>query len=292
MECKFDRVAEDLGNIVALEHVNVTVPDQQLATLFYVVALGLTRDPFLMTTVTNMWVNLGRSQFHLPGGKPQVLRGRIGIVVPDRDVLVQRLTRIRKRLAETRFDFSEHDTFVEAVCPWGNRIRCHQPSAAFGPIALGLAYVELDVPAGTADGIARFYRRLLKTPATVAGDGAGRFATVPAGLGQRLIFRETDQAIPDYDGHHVQVYVNDFSGPHALLAEKDLIFEESDQHQYRFRDIVDPEDGRALFTLEHEVRSMKHPLYMRPLVNRNPAQSNMNYAPGQDGFIWGTTEAN
>jgi hypothetical protein len=208
------------------------------------------------------------------------------------DVLVQRLTRIRKRLTETRFDFSEHDAFVEAVCPWGNRIRCHPPAPAFGPIMLGLAYVELDVPAGTADGIARFYRRLLKTPATVADDRAGRFASVAVGLGQRLIFRETDQPLPDYDGHHVQVYVNDFSGPHALLAEKGLIFEESDQHQYRFRDLVDPEDSRALFTLEHEVRSMKHPLYVRPLVNRNPAQSNLNYAPGQDGFIWGTTEAN
>ena len=31
--------------------------------------LGLTRDPYLMTSVTNMWVNVGRSQFHLPTGK-------------------------------------------------------------------------------------------------------------------------------------------------------------------------------------------------------------------------------
>src|SRR5436853_1680614 len=29
----YDRTAEDLGNIVALEHVNVTVPDQEKATL-------------------------------------------------------------------------------------------------------------------------------------------------------------------------------------------------------------------------------------------------------------------
>jgi hypothetical protein len=45
MEQKYDRSAEDLGNIVALEHVNVTVSDQQLATLFYVTGLGLTCDP-------------------------------------------------------------------------------------------------------------------------------------------------------------------------------------------------------------------------------------------------------
>ena len=33
---QFDRSIEDLGNVIALEHVNVRVPDQGLATLFYV----------------------------------------------------------------------------------------------------------------------------------------------------------------------------------------------------------------------------------------------------------------
>jgi hypothetical protein len=71
----YDRSAEDLGNIVALEHVNVTVPNQELATHFYINGLGLTRDPYMMTGPANMWVNVGRSQFHLPTGKAQVLRG-------------------------------------------------------------------------------------------------------------------------------------------------------------------------------------------------------------------------
>ena len=63
------------------------------------------------------------------------------------------------------------------------------------------------------------------------------------------------------------------------------MIEESDQHQYRFKDIVDPESGAVMFTVEHEVRSMKHPLFMRPLVNRNPAQNNIDYMPGRDAFI-------
>src|SRR5215813_12058284 len=63
---QFDRTSEDLGNSIHLEHVNVTVPDQRLATLFYVAGLGLTRDPYLMVSDSNMWVNVGRSQFHLP----------------------------------------------------------------------------------------------------------------------------------------------------------------------------------------------------------------------------------
>src|SRR5579872_3101068 len=285
MDKKFDRATEDLGNIVALEHVNVTVPDQQLATLFYVVGLGLTRDPYLMTSINNMWVNIGRSQFHLPTAKPQVVRGHVGLVVPDRDALVNRLTRLRKRLDGTCYNFTEHDMYVEARCPWGNRIRCFAPSPYLGPMALGIAYVEFDVPPHSAEGIAQFYRNVMGTPASMDKDAAGPFANVPVGMAQHFRFRETDGAIPDYDGHHVQVYVADFSGPHRKLVEKGLVFEESDQHQYRFRDIVDPETGTKLFTIEHEVRSMKHPLYMRPLVNRNPAQNNMNYMPGHDAWI-------
>src|SRR5260370_13072161 len=119
MERRFDRTAEDLGNIVALEHVNVTVPDQQQATIFYIAGLGLTRDPFLMTGPTNMWVNVGRSQFHLPSGPAQVLRGHTGVIVPDRAALVRRLEPTRKRLDGARFHFITHEQFVQSTCPWG-----------------------------------------------------------------------------------------------------------------------------------------------------------------------------
>src|SRR5271155_691192 len=183
MERQFNRTAEDLGNIVALEHVNVTVPDQQQATIFYIAGLGLTRDPFLMTGPTNMWVNVGRSQFHMPISPAQVLRGHTGIVVPSREALVRRLERTRKRLEGTRFDFSEHEEFVEATCPWGNRIRCYSPDERFGRITLGIAYVEFEVPKGVADGIARFYRNVMGARAAASGDakgdnGSGRAARV------------------------------------------------------------------------------------------------------------------
>jgi hypothetical protein len=285
MDKKYDRAAEDLGNIVALEHVNVTVPDQQLATLFYIVGLGLTRDPYMMTSINNMWVNIGRSQFHLPTNKPQVVRGQVGIVVPDREALLNRLARLRKRLEGTCFDFTEHDLYVDAVCPWGNRIRCYEPNPYLGPMTLGISYVEFDVPVGSAEGIARFYRRVMGTAAAMDKDAVGPFANVPVGTAQNFRFRETDRPLSKYDGHHVQVYVADFSGPHSKLQEKGLVFEESDQHQYRFRDIVDIETGAPLFTIEHEVRSMKHPLFMRPLVNRDPAQNIMNYRPGHDAWV-------
>jgi hypothetical protein len=40
-----------------------------------------------------------------------------------------------------------------------------------------------------------------------------------------------------------------------------------------------------VFTLEHEVRSLFHPLYRRPLVNRNPAQQIRDYHRGQDALM-------
>jgi hypothetical protein len=282
----YDRTVEDLGNVVTLEHINTRVPDQQLATLFYVTGLGLTRDPYLMTSVTNMWVNVGRSQFHLPTGNPQVLRGHTGLVIPNREGLVRRLGAARKPLEATRFAFAEHNDHVDVVCPWGNRIRCFEPGERFGRMLLGMPYVELEVPRGTLDGIARFYREMLNTHAGVAEDGRGRHAWAGVGAGQRMIFRETDAAAPAFDGHHVAIYLADFSGPHRRLLERGLVTEESDQHQYRFENIIDLESGRVLFTIEHEVRSMRHPLYARPLINRNPEQTNRLYAPGHEELSW------
>src|SRR5439155_27320977 len=123
MASQFDRSAEDLGNIVALEHVNVLVPDQGLATLFYVSGLGLTRDPYLMTSTDNMWINLGRSQFHLPTGEAQVLRGRVAIVLPDRDALLKRRARVRQPPDGTKLEVREHNSFVDVTSPWGHPLR-------------------------------------------------------------------------------------------------------------------------------------------------------------------------
>jgi hypothetical protein len=286
MQTQFDRAAEDLGNSIHLEHVNVQVPDQRLATAFYVSGLGLTRDPYLMVHDTNMWVNAGRSQFHLPAGAPQVLRGHTGLVISGREALLSRLASVRKKLAGTRFDFSEHNDYVEAICPWGNRLRCHEPDAQrFGRISLGIPYVEFDVPVGTAKRIADFYPAMMETPAQVQ-NGDGTVARTMMGKDQYLQFRETDRPQGEFDGHHVQMYIANFSGPYRKLKERGLISVEDNQYQYRFKDIVDLDSGHLLFTVEHEVRSVTHPMYLRPLVNRNPATTNQNYANGYDQWLW------
>jgi hypothetical protein len=286
MQHKFDRAAEDLGNSIHLEHVNVRVPDQHLATLFYVSGLGLTRDPYLMTSDDNMWVNVGRSQFHLPSGEAQVLRGYTALVISGRKALLERLASVAKKLDGTKFSYQEHNDYVEAICPWGNRLRCFEPDAErFGRITLGIPYVEFDVPAGSAKGICEFYPKIMGMPAQLK-NGDGTTASVQVGKGQHLLFRETDRPQPEYDGHHVQIYITNFSGPHRSLAERNLIFSEDNPYQYRFRDIVDLASGKHLFTVEHEVRSATHPMFMRPLINRNPAQTNRTFAAGYDQWLW------
>src|SRR5487761_2244085 len=84
----------EVGNIVGLEHVNVCVADQQTAFHFYVEGLGFVRDKEYQTGLENMWANLGPTQFHLPIGTPQVLRGHVGVVVPDREALLRRLAQL------------------------------------------------------------------------------------------------------------------------------------------------------------------------------------------------------
>ena len=282
---KYDRKTQDVGNIIGMEHVNVTVPDQELALRFYISGLGLTRDPYMMVGPENMWVNVGEQQFHLPTRDPQVLTGCIGLVVSDLNALQRRLTRLEDKLSGTAFGWKARKDYVEVTCPWGNQIRCHAPGPEFGDISLGMPYVEVLVKPRTARGIADFYRTVMHAPATVVKDKQGTMAQVGMGCAQMLRFRETDRSLPEYDGHHIAVYVADFSSPHAFLKRHKLITEESNDYQYRFQAIVNPKTGKPLCELEHEVRSLHHPMYGREMVNRNSAQNIFAYARGRDAFM-------
>jgi hypothetical protein len=287
---QYDRTTQDVGNLVLLEHFNCVIDDQRLAVLFYVVGLGATRDPYIFPGLENIWLNFGRTQVHMPSRavppRAERLRGTAGFVVPSLEDLKKRLQHAGKEMQRVvpdfpnKFSFTVKPDCIEATDPWGTRVRCHAPSPEFGPTELGLVYVDFDVPPGTAEGIARFYTEVMKAPARAA---RGR-AVVPVGKNQKLMFSETSAPLPEYDGHHIQVYIADFSGPYRWLKERDLITLETDEAEWRFQWIVDPRDARKLFQIEHEVRSVKHRLYARPLANRNPGVTNMNYQHGQDAF--------
>lgn len=289
---KYDRSAEDLGNSIQLEHLNLTVPDQSTAVRFYISGLGYTRDPYLVTGLENMWVNIGRNQIHLPHKPAQVMRGHIGLVTPSLDALVTRLEGVRAPLAQTRFGFERRGDHVEVTCPWGNKFRCYAPDEQrFGRVVLGMPYLAFDTCKGTAEKIASFYRKVLGAPAEVQKQGDKASAKILVGQNQHLYFNEIDGELPAYDGHHLQLYLVNFSGPHRQLNERGLVFEESDQYQYRFKQLIDPDSGEPVYELEHEIRSITHPLYGRPLVNRNPAQTNRDYRPSLDVMPWGMPEA-
>ena len=287
---KYDRSTQDVGNIVHLEHFNCVIDDQRLAILFYIVGLGATRDPYIFPGMENIWLNFGRTQVHMPSRsvppRSERLRGTAGFVVPSLADLKKRLEHAgneMKRIVPdvpNKFAFTVKDECIEATDPWGTRVRCHAPAPEFGPIELGLAYVDFDVPPGTAEGIARFYTEVMGAPAKAA---KGR-AAVPVGRHQKLMFTETKAKLPEYDGHHIQVYINDFSSPYKWLLERGLVTMETDEAEWRFQWIVDPKDGKKLFQIEHEVRSMKHRLFNRPLVNRNHSITNTGYIAGHDAF--------
>lgn len=275
---------EDVGNIVSLEHINVQVPDQSLATLFYIVGMGFTRDPYMNVGINNMWVNCGEQQFHLPTRSAQVIPGHAGMVVPDLEALEARLNAVAEPLKGTKFSFARASESVVVTSPWGNQYRCYQSRPEFGDMTLGIPYVEFLVPPGAVAGIRRFYQSALGAPVRSEEDHEGPFELVQIGRHQSLRFRETNQPIAPYDGHHIAIYIANFSAPYAYLKSRGLISEDVRNHQFRFKDIVDPQDQSHKFTLEHEVRSLKHPMYHRPFVNRDPRQSQRGYRRGWDAF--------
>lgn len=283
-----DRHREDMSNIVLLEHVNLHQPDQRLATAFYVAGLGFTRDPYLMVGLENMWINIGRTQIHLPtrAPLPQRLRGRMHLVVPSLEDTAASLANAARFLEGTEFSYRTNDTSIEVCCPWGNRFICWAPDhRRWGPTELGLVEIEMDIPRGRAARIARFYREILSAPAEVVpATGDLQCTRVRIGADQVLSFMETDADIPAYDGHHFQIYLADFSGPYEALKARGLISRETDAHEWRFIRIVDLDTGENLYELEHEVRSMRHPLFGRQFVNRNTKQSNTAYVRGHDSF--------
>ncbi len=279
-----DYTEEDVGNIVLLEHVNLQHPNQPMAILFYVVGLGLTRDPYISVGLQNMWANAGEQQFHLPTRAAQVVPGHIGLVTPDLESLKGRLKGIEEQLKGSRFSWSAEADHLAVTCPWGNHFRCYAPGK-FGDMLLGIPYVEFDVKPGAAAGIARFYQQAMRAPSTVGSDNGAQLARVAIGRGQWLSFRETEREIPPYDGHHIAVYIANFSGPYGFLKERNLLMEDVRNHQFRFKEIVDPQSGKKLFEVEHEVRSLRHPMYQRHFVNRNPEQIQRNYKRGRDALI-------
>ncbi|GLI64203.1 hypothetical protein VaNZ11_007395 [Volvox africanus] len=316
--------SQDVGNIVLMEHINLEVPDLEVARLFYGEGLGLTADPGTTGMQRGgyhvVWYNIGKQQFHIARGPAaQVLPpgSVVGLVMPNVGAMAERLEGVRRLLGDVSLTYTRGDT-LEVVDPYGNTFVVHASLPHF-PGRQGIAYVQLPCFRGTAHGIAGFYaarmgaRCRVSTPApasSLAGSGARATrhggssssrppvrAEVVVGAGQRLVFVEqgqlgalSDQAVASlFGGWHLAMYVADYSTTFRAIHHPDRppfnehpygdkysnVRDALRNHQFRFQDIIgtdqgegQEQDGVLLYRISHEVRSLHHPLYGRPLYGR------------------------
>jgi hypothetical protein len=145
----------------------------------------------------------------------------------------------------------------------------------------GMLYVTVNVAPGKAARIANFYRAAFGASPVVEATSAGHSCTVPIGTaehGQSIVYLDTEGDLPEYDGHHLAIYLNDYAGGYTASAEQGLIWnnprfndmpntveEAMELAQFRMKDIVDMETGEVLLELEHEIRGYTNKLC--PLVN-------------------------
>ena len=147
---------------------------------------------------------------------------------------------------------------------------------------LGINYVEFLCPMNSANKIALFYESVFDATTSCIDLGDSKIAIIAFGsvdeMGrteQSLLFRETNEVIPPYDGHHIAFYVGssaadfDFCYKNAELAnlvwvnprfsdKADSLQGARNWKQFRMKDIVDMETGDVIMELEHEVRSVEH----------------------------------
>lgn len=267
----------EIGGIVHFEHVNFETPDQEMATIFFMGGLGLTRDPYARTDETNMGVNVGLQQFHLParGQRTPPFHGAVGLVVPDLPGIRQRLQILERggKFAGTPFRYEERDGVSEVTSPFGYLIRLHPAETIPFLHPLGLAYAEVAVPPGRAQAIGAFYSRVMRAPVeTTTRDGAP-CACVTMGPFQYVHFVERE--LDDYDTHamHIAYYITNYNEVREKLRDHEALMGDAHGEIFFFDKIFDPDSGETLFTIHNEVRSIYHPDFMRPLVNRLPLVS-------------------
>lgn len=264
----------EIGAAVHLEHVNFTIGEQPLATTFFMSGLGLTRDPYKRCDETNMGVNVGLQQFHLPCSETPTpsFPGEIGLVLPDLTAVRDRLTRLHDKghFANTPYALTGEEDCLEVISPFGIALRLHAPDSVAFLQPLGLAYVNVSVPHGSAEPIAAFYRSVLRCPARCREIDGERTAEIVVGPYQYLRYREREVA--DYATHnvHVAIYVTHFNALRDyMIAHGSFMYDALDQ-TFFFEQLLDADRGEPLFRLQHEIRGLYHPDYMRPLVNRWP----------------------
>lgn len=310
---------QDVGDVVHLEHVNLEVPDLDLARVFYAEGLGLTADPDTLGWQRGgpfvTWYNLGRQQLHIcKGAAPQNTRGTIVLRLPSLARAAERLAALRPVLQDTAFSFSvqqqqqepgqerqgdaapaaSRGDSITAADPWGQLFLLVESAPGF-PFPAGIVELRLPCFPGTAHFIARFYSEQLgaRVVECSGSGGGGESSRVLVGPGTCLRFEEdaslgelTPQGVEElWTGWHVAFYTTRFSAAfrqtlalginqldHPYRDKSPDLAAALANRQFRFKDVhhLDAfgKRGQLLYCLGHEVRSLHHPAYLRPLYNR------------------------
>ena len=156
-------------------------------------------------------------------------------------------------------------------------------------------YVTKVDAGSTVEKIAQFYDFFFDAPTSVVNDERSNIAIIGFGkiddngrAEQSLLFREVvvddpqrHQAVNSDDlgtGHHIAIYVGNCVEDYEVAASncvdggllwvnpqfEDRVLDVDSAmecKQFRFKNIVDIETGEALYVLEHEIRSISHPLF-------------------------------
>jgi len=280
---------QELNNIVLLEHINLEITDQSLASDFYFETLGLTRDPYTRTGSRNIWCNIGYQQIHMPTStKANIFRGVIGLLEPSLDKLLIRLNEFAGKFSKTKFQFTkvknESNSYIEIICPYGNIFQVYEPSPTIHFRGdLGILYVEIVCEKDKSLPIGAFYEYYVLSKYEVITRSGQKAISIKAGPYQRIIYREKadNENMMEDDGHHIAIYIVHFASTYQKLKNDNLIYNSTKfqdttetledalkYYQFRIKNIIDINTKQVIHTLEHEVRSLYHPNYMRPLINR------------------------
>eukprot|EP00871_Galdieria_phlegrea_P001507 jgi/Galph1/2357/GphlegSOOS_G31.1 len=194
---------------------------------------------------------------------------------------------------------------IHLTCPWGNQLIAMDDSGVPSeykeqilvvpfPSQLGICSLILPCAKYCARGIANFFRRVIFAQVEEPTNGK---TVVLLGPRQTLIFEEDNEKQlpeciperkedPNYPDYHLCIYINEFTRAFEQVKEMKLLYNDHifsdktyeledalENRQFRFRDILDLDayargERRILYQLQFETRSLYHPFYMRPLVNR------------------------
>ena len=140
---------------------------------------------------------------------------------------------------------------------------------------LGIPYIEFLIPPGMAKGIVNFYQTVMDTPARVRKEQDVTIAEVVMGPYQHIRFIEKELESYELFSFHIAIFVS-----HYDTIKQNLIDLGVDEHGDRthicfWNSIIEPDTGEHLLNLQHEMRSVQHPDFMHPYINRWP----MNHDP-------------